>query len=99
MGTYGTIVRIFVLLKPKWFIFEPDLNELLWSLGIARIMFGPQMSIWPPNLSPGVLSQIVNSGINDWGGVSPVTPDFVTKASWPHLDDIKANHRRETPRR
>ena len=69
---------------------EPDLNELLWTIGIARIMFGPQMSVQaPPNLSPGVLSQIVNSGINDWGGVSPVTPDFVNpEAPWPHLDDL-----------
>lgn len=43
----------------------------------------------PPNLSPGVLSKIVNSGINDWGGVSPVTPDFVNpEAPWPHLSDL-----------
>ena len=69
---------------------EPDLNELLWTIGIARIIFGPKMSVQaPPNLSPGVLSQIVNSGINDWGGVSPVTPDFVNpEAPWPHLDDL-----------
>ena len=57
---------------------EPDLNELLWTIAMARILFGSQMSIQaPPNLSPGVLPQIVHAGINDWGGVSPVTPDFV----------------------
>ena len=57
---------------------EPDLNELLWTLALARIIFGPKMNIQaPPNLSPGVLPQIVDAGINDWGGVSPVTPDFV----------------------
>jgi FO synthase len=69
---------------------EPDLNELLWTIGIARIIFGPSMSVQaPPNLSPGVLSKIVNSGINDWGGVSPVTPDFVNpEAPWPHLSDL-----------
>ena len=43
----------------------------------------------PPNLSPGVLPQIVHAGINDWGGVSPVTPDFVNpEAPWPHLDEL-----------
>ena len=69
---------------------EPDLNELLWSIAVARLIFGPSMSIQaPPNLSPGVLPQIVNAGINDWGGVSPLTPDFVNpEAPWPHLDDL-----------
>jgi FO synthase len=43
----------------------------------------------PPNLSPGVLPQIVHAGINDWGGVSPVTPDFVNpEAPWPQLEDL-----------
>ena len=69
---------------------EPDLNELLWTIAIARLIFGPTMSVQaPPNLSPGVLPQIVHAGINDWGGVSPVTPDFVNpEAPWPHLDDL-----------
>lgn len=69
---------------------EPDLNELLWTIAMARIIFGESMNIQaPPNLSPGVLAQIVNAGINDWGGVSPVTPDFVNpEAPWPHLNDL-----------
>jgi FO synthase len=69
---------------------EPDLNELLWTIAIARLLFGSQMSVQaPPNLSPGVLPQIVAAGINDWGGVSPLTPDFVNpEAPWPHLDDL-----------
>ena len=69
---------------------EPDLNELLWTIAIARLIFGPTMSVQaPPNLSPGVLPQIVHAGINDWGGVSPVTPDFVNpEAPWPHLDEL-----------
>ncbi len=73
---------------------EPDLNELLWTIAVTRIVFGAHMSIQaPPNLSPGVLPQIVHAGINDWGGVSPVTPDFVNpEAPWPHLEDL----RRET---
>ena len=69
---------------------EPDLNELLWTIAVARILFGAQMSIQaPPNLSPGVLPQLVHAGINDWGGVSPLTPDFVNpEAPWPHLDEL-----------
>ncbi len=70
---------------------EPDLGELLWTIAVARILFGSEMSIQaPPNLSPGVLPQIVAAGINDWGGVSPVTPDFVNpEAPWPHLDELE----------
>ncbi len=70
---------------------EPDLNELLWTIAVARIIFGAAMSLQaPPNLSPGVLPQLVNAGINDWGGVSPVTPDFVNpEAPWPHLDKLE----------
>ncbi|MCZ6658648.1 MAG: 5-amino-6-(D-ribitylamino)uracil--L-tyrosine 4-hydroxyphenyl transferase CofH [Gammaproteobacteria bacterium] len=69
---------------------EPDLDELLWTVAMARIVFGAEMSVQaPPNLSPGVLPQIVDAGINDWGGVSPLTPDFVNpEAPWPHLDDL-----------
>ena len=69
---------------------EPDLNELLWTIALARIIFGSSMNIQaPPNLSPGVLAQIVGAGINDWGGVSPVTPDFVNpEAPWPHLGHL-----------
>jgi FO synthase len=71
---------------------EPDLAELLWTIAIARILFGPSMSVQaPPNLSPGVLEKIVAAGINDWGGVSPLTPDFVNpEAPWPHLEDLGA---------
>jgi FO synthase len=53
----------------------------------ARLIFGPGMSIQaPPNLNPGVLCALIAAGINDWGGVSPVTPDYVNpEAPWPHL--------------
>ena len=69
---------------------EPDLEDLLWTIAVARILFGPHMSIQaPPNLSPGVLTRLVGAGINDWGGVSPLTPDFVNpEAPWPHLDHL-----------
>ena len=69
---------------------EPDLEEMLWTLAVARIVFGAKMSIQaPPNLSPGVLTRLIDAGINDWGGVSPVTPDFVNpEAPWPHLQKL-----------
>lgn len=71
---------------------EPDLNELLWTIAAARLLFGAAMNIQaPPNLSPGVLPQLVAAGINDWGGVSPLTPDYVNpEAPWPHLQRLAA---------
>lgn len=69
---------------------EPDLHELVWTLAVARLVFGAEMNIQaPPNLSPGVLEQLVDAGINDWGGVSPLTPDHVNpEAPWPHLENL-----------
>jgi FO synthase len=65
----------------------PGLDELVWTIAIARLLFAPSMSIQaPPNLSPRALRQLLDAGINDWGGVSPVTPDHVNpEAPWPHL--------------
>jgi FO synthase len=76
---------------------EPDLNELLWTIAQARLIFGSQMNLQaPPNLSPGVFHRIIDSGINDWGGVSPVTPDFVNpEAPWPHLKNLAEETARE----
>ena len=69
---------------------EPDLDDLLWTLAIARIIFGPSMNIQaPPNLSPDSYRHLVAAGLNDWGGVSPVTPDHVNpEARWPHLQEL-----------
>jgi FO synthase len=71
---------------------EPDLNDLLWTIAVARLVFGSAMNIQaPPNLSPGVLPQLIAAGINDWGGVSPLTPDYVNpEAPWPHLEQLAA---------
>ena len=67
------------------------LEEHLWTIAMARLMFRPDMNIQaPPNLSPGVLDMIVAAGINDWGGVSPVTRDHVNpEAPWPHLTRLQ----------
>ena len=70
---------------------EPDLDELLWTIAVARIVFGAHMNIQaPPNLSPGDLQRLIAAGINDWGGVSPLTPDFVNpEAPWPQLEELR----------
>jgi len=69
---------------------EPSLAEHVWTIAQARLMFGPAMSIQaPPNLRAGELQALIRAGVNDWGGVSPVTPDHVNpEAPWPHLDSL-----------
>ena len=66
---------------------EPSLDEHLWTIAVARLLFGPEMNIQaPPNLQAGSLGKLIGAGINDWGGVSPVTPDHVNpEAPWPEL--------------
>jgi FO synthase len=66
---------------------EPDLDDLLWTIAVARLLFGPAMNIQaPPNLSPEEYPRLIGAGLNDWGGVSPVTPDFVNpEAPWPAI--------------
>ena len=67
---------------------EPSLDEHLWTIAVARLVLGPQMVIQaPPNLhNPDELAALLRAGVNDWGGVSPVTPDHVNpEAPWPHL--------------
>ncbi len=69
---------------------EPDLDDHLWTIAVARLIFGPAMNIQaPPNLNPGALAEMIAAGINDWGGVSPVTPDHVNpERPWPALDRL-----------
>jgi FO synthase len=68
---------------------EPGLVELMSACAIARLVMGPTMSIQaPPNLSADY-GPLLLSGINDWGGVSPLTPDFVNpEAPWPDIDGL-----------
>ena len=67
---------------------EPSEADHLWTIAIARLIFGSHMNIQaPPNLMPDALEAMIAAGINDWGGVSPVTPDHVNpEAPWPALD-------------
>lgn len=74
---------------------EPSLEEHLWTIAMARLILGPDMTIQaPPNLQPGALAQLIRAGVNDWGGVSPVTPDHINpERPWPHLDTLEAETR------
>ncbi|MCS0493668.1 5-amino-6-(D-ribitylamino)uracil--L-tyrosine 4-hydroxyphenyl transferase CofH [Ancylobacter sp. MQZ15Z-1] len=66
---------------------EPTLDDHLWTVAVARLILGTDISLQaPPNLQPEGLKALIDAGINDWGGVSPVTPDHVNpEAPWPAL--------------
>ena len=67
-------------------------EDLLWTLSAARIIFGKKMNIQcPPNLNSDYLDQILDCGINDWGGVSPITIDHVNPESpWPQIQQLES---------
>lgn len=71
---------------------EPSLEELLWSIAVARLVLPPDVSLQaPPNLSDASFPRLLDAGINDWGGVSPVTPDHVNPSHpWPAVDRLRA---------
>jgi FO synthase len=63
---------------------------MLRTVAVARLLM-PDMNIQaPPNLSAPYYDDLLDAGINDWGGVSPLTPDFINpEKPWPHLDQLK----------
>ena len=69
---------------------EPSREDMLRTLAVARLLM-PAMNIQaPPNLSDPHYVDLLDGGINDWGGISPLTPDFINpEKPWPHLDDLK----------
>jgi FO synthase len=71
---------------------EPQLDELLWTIAVARLLLGPRAHIQaPPNLSYDEFPRLLDAGIDDWGGVSPVTIDHVNpEAPWPELERLRA---------
>jgi FO synthase len=76
---------------------EPPLVELLWTIAAARVLLGPMMSIQsPPNLTrPDAWAHLVDAGLNDWGGISPVTTDHVNpEAAWPSIPVLAAGMER-----
>ena len=69
---------------------EPSLDDHLWTIAVARILLGPGWHVQaPPNLAFDDFPQLLDAGIDDWGGVSPVTIDHVNpEAPWPELERL-----------
>ncbi|MGQ9718259.1 MAG: 7,8-didemethyl-8-hydroxy-5-deazariboflavin synthase CofG [Nitrososphaerales archaeon] len=70
---------------------EPSVREIAKVIAVARLVFKDGMNIQvPPNLSPNEYDFYLSAGINDWGGISPVTKDFVNpEAPWPEIKALK----------
>jgi FO synthase len=66
-------------------------DDVAGWVAMARLILGPRMNVQaPPNLAPEVLERLLRSGLNDWGGVSPVTVDFINpEAPWPALAELR----------
>jgi FO synthase len=71
---------------------EPDVEEVVRTAAAARLLLGPDMNIQvPPNLTADEYHRYLDAGINDWGGVSPLTIDFVNpEAPWPEIAALAA---------
>ncbi len=68
----------------------PDNNDMLRTLSVARLLLRDMNIQAPPNLTEPHYEQLLQGGINDWGGVSPLTPDYINpEAPWPHLGDLE----------
>ncbi|MEE9149017.1 MAG: 7,8-didemethyl-8-hydroxy-5-deazariboflavin synthase CofG [Candidatus Tectomicrobia bacterium] len=70
---------------------EPTLLDFLRTIAVARLLFGAEMNLQaPPNLTPEQYQLLITAGINDWGGVSPLTIDFINpEAPWPQLRTLE----------
>jgi len=69
---------------------EPSRGEMLRTVAVARLIL-PDVNIQaPPNLSAPYYDELLDAGIDDWGGVSPLTPDFINpERPWPHLEQLR----------
>ena len=69
-----------------------EFDELLWTVAVARLIFGDTLSVQaPPNLQEPGYGRLIEAGIDDWGGVSPVTIDHVNpEAPWPEIERLRA---------
>jgi FO synthase len=69
---------------------EPDRTEVTHAVAMARLILDQDVSLQaPPNLNPSSLKDLLGAGINDLGGISPVTPDYINpRHPWPHLDGL-----------
>ncbi len=70
---------------------EPSLDDLLRTIAVARLVLGPEVNIQaPPNLSPRVYPRLLAAGLNDWGGISPLTIDHINpEAPWPLIPELR----------
>lgn len=70
---------------------EPSMEEMLRTVAIARLILGAEINVQaPPNLSYGDFPRLLEAGINDWGGISPVTKDFINpEAAWPAIARLR----------
>ena len=70
---------------------QPSLKELQRTLALARIILGPEVNVQsPPNLVADDYPDLLAAGINDWGGISPVTKDFINpEAAWPQIAALR----------
>jgi 7,8-didemethyl-8-hydroxy-5-deazariboflavin synthase CofG subunit len=69
---------------------EPGRGEMLRTVAVARLLM-PNVNIQaPPNLNAPYYEELLDAGINDWGGVSPLTPDYINpEKPWPHLEELR----------
>src|SRR5205085_6208108 len=69
---------------------EPTRGDMLRAVAVARLLM-PEVNIQaPPNLSAPFYDELLDAGINDWGGISPLTPDFINpERPWPHLQELE----------
>jgi FO synthase len=69
---------------------EPSMRDMLRTVAVARLVLGDMNIQAPPNLSAPDYDYLLTAGINDWGGISPVTPDYINpEAPWPHLSELE----------
>ena len=69
---------------------EPDTGDMLRTLAVARLLLRDMNIQAPPNLTENDYEKLLEGGINDWGGVSPLTPDYINpEAPWPYLLDLQ----------
>jgi 7,8-didemethyl-8-hydroxy-5-deazariboflavin synthase CofG subunit len=75
---------------PMAHVAEPGQGEMLRAVAVARLLM-PKVNIQaPPNLNAPYYEELLDAGINDWGGVSPLTPDYINpEKPWPHLDQLR----------
>jgi FO synthase len=74
---------------------EPAAEDIARTVAVARLVLDPEVSVQaPPNLSPDDHALLLAAGLNDWGGISPLTPDYVNpEAPWPHVAALAATCR------